>query len=647
MGLQLKFLRISPDLKRPIDKFDDAKPYEEVQDCSDIGLVVPNGYVVLDVDDGDQSEVLLKIIKDKGIRTKVMQTTRGMHFWFRTPNVLTNNIKILTPIGISVDVKSGGKKSYVKIKHSGQVRPWLINYEDLEVIPNWLLPNKNSIDFWNLDSGSRNDTFFRAIITLQSFGMEKDEVKETLNIVNDYIMKEPLAEDELEVITRDEAFDTKVAVSQESGYMKDGKFHHHLFGDLLNSKLTPVTIDGTMYIYNRGFYEVADREAERGMIDLMPSIKRNQRTEVLEYMKLVTMKFRDEIPENPYVVNLLNTRLDIRTNEQLPFTPMAYDFNKIPVNYDPTAYDEDLDKMLDKVFCGDAEIRKLFEEFVGYLFLGNNKYGKMILLVGDGSNGKSTILDLLKTLIGDSNYETLALNEIGDKFKTADLENKMLNIGDDIDNDMIRMTGVLKKAVTGEEMQVERKNEHPFKLRNKAKLMFSANEIPYIQDKTYGMERRLIIIPMNARFTPDDDDFDPFIEDKIKTPKALSYLLNLGLKAFQRVLKTNEFTTPKEVTMELFKYKIRSSHTLTWIRDQRISLDHLLSKSIHSLHSEMQGFLSIIGVRSDRYPNVNTFMKEIQREFKLGTTDVGVDTANYMFTANGLNVSNEPLIDFR
>ena len=224
----------------------------------------------------------------------------------------------------------------------------------------------------------------------------------------------------------------------------------------------------------------------------------------------------------------MNTRLNIKNDEELPFSPMVYDFNKLPLIYDKDAYDETMDETLDKIFCNDKEVRLLFEEFIGYLLMGNNKFGKMILLLGDGSNGKSTILEVLKSFVGSGNYSTLALEQVGEKFATAELENKILNVGDDIDAGAIKMTGDLKKVVTGEEIQVERKNEHPFKLRNKAKLMFSANRLPYIMDKSFGMERRLLIIPMNARFTVDDPDYDPFVEDKLKEPRALSYLLNLG-----------------------------------------------------------------------------------------------------------------------
>ena len=70
MGLELKFLRISPNTKRPIDKFSAPKEYDEVKHSSDLGLIVPNGYVVIDVDEQEQANALQRIIENLGLKSK-------------------------------------------------------------------------------------------------------------------------------------------------------------------------------------------------------------------------------------------------------------------------------------------------------------------------------------------------------------------------------------------------------------------------------------------------------------------------------------------------------------------------------------------------------------------------------------------------
>ena len=77
---------------------------------------------------------------------------------------------------------------------------------------------------------------------------------------------------------------------------------------------------------------------------------------------------------------------------------------------------------------------------------------------------------------------------------------------------------------------VERKNQHPFKLYNYATLWFSTNDMPTFADKSDGLNRRIVILPFDAKFSPYDPDFDPDIIDKVTTDSAKSYLLNLALR---------------------------------------------------------------------------------------------------------------------
>ena len=70
-------------------------------------------------------------------------------------------------------------------------------------------------------------------------------------------------------------------------------------------------------------------------------------------MKIMTALDRSKIKLDPFVVNLKNTRLNLKTCERLPYSADAIEFERIPVNYDPTAKSDDLDKMLNRVFCGD------------------------------------------------------------------------------------------------------------------------------------------------------------------------------------------------------------------------------------------------------------------------------------------------------
>ena len=143
------------------------------------------------------------------------------------------------------------------------------------------------------------------------------------------------------------------------------------------------------------------------------------------------------------------------------------------------------------------------------------------------------------------------------------VENKYFNIGDDIDKEVIKDTGTLKRISAGNAITVENKGEKKYSTTLSTTLIYSANEIPKSFDKTDGFYRRWTIIPFNAKFSVTDEDFDPMIEEKITTPGALSYMLNMALRGAKRLLAQGHFTEPKTVKEALEVYKADNSTVLS------------------------------------------------------------------------------------
>ena len=200
-----------------------------------------------------------------------------------------------------------------------------------------------------------------------------------------------------------------------------------------------------------------------------------------------------------------------------------------------------------------------------------NELGKAFILTGSGSNGKSTFLNMLRTMLGRRNVSVLDLKKLNDRFSTVMLFGKLANIGDDISEEFITDSADFKKIVTGEPIDAEQKGQPKFEFEPYVKLLFSANNIPRIGKgrDSNAILRRLIIVPFNARFSPNDPDFVPFIGDKLKRQESIEYLIQLGIKALKRVLIERKFTESELVQKELEEYEetnnpiIDSSRKLT------------------------------------------------------------------------------------
>lgn len=611
---------ILDDKKRATHGFKDgvgAKTWKEVRDFDNVGLIIPKPFIVLDFDTKSDAEIMLRIAEALDLKCRVMRTTRGYHFWFRSAEPWKNFKKTRLAIGIYSDCRSHSKNAYVKIKDSGVMREWIRKTptEEIQEVPRWLYPVSNpshKFEFKGMKDGDgRNQELFNYIVYLQTKGFNRAEIRETIEVVNAYVFEDPLDDHEIATICRDEAFKPDEEIAKQIEEKKTVGFKHNEFGDELIEAYKIVTVNNQLYVYEDGYYQQDERIIERKMIELYPGIKQTQRNEVLAYIRIKTHVNSADIKVSPYIINLKNTRLDIRTGKCLEFTSDAVEFDRIPVTYDPSAYCSDLDKMLNRVFLGDREVINLFEEMVGYCLIKSARYQKAFILVGSGSNGKSTILDLLEEFLGPRNYSSMPLEKVTDRFNMAELENRLANIGDDIDNVTIRDSGTLKKMISGESITVERKGERPFKLSPYATHIYSANAIPRSFDKSDGFYRRWLLVPFNAKFTAEDPDYDPLIFDKITTDAALSYLLNIGLRGASRLIKRGRFTEPQSVKDALEHYKTDNSTTLSWIEDKGLDADYFLDNSTDKVYGDFTDWCKLSGIKAANITGKKTFNREI------------------------------------
>lgn len=594
--------------KKPLEKYKDKKDFCTLdhvrQRYEDYGGVLEDDVIQIDVDDAEQAKIIYKIVSDNNTLCNVLQTTRGMHFYFKNTDITTRKVHSKTPIGIIIDVGIGSKNAVVPLKVDGKLRKWLKKVDVLSPLPAWLRPMKNVPDFTNLKEGDgRNQTFFNYILTLQADGYSKDSVRNIINLINNYVLKEPLKQRELDVILRDEAF-------KKIPFYRGATFLHHNFANYLKNEARVVKINNILHVYKEGVYVSRQQDIEAAMIQLLPGLTKSKRLEVLAYLEIICENIK---PASVNYIAVGNGILDINDMTLKEYNPDIVLQNKINYNYKPETYDKTVDNTLNKICCKDNDLRLLLEEIIGYLLLRRNEIGKCFILTGSGRNGKSTFLDMLKQFVGINNYSSLALDEIGQRFKTAEMFGKLANIGDDISNRYIDDNAVFKKIVTGETVNVERKGRDPFDFNNYAKLIFSANELPRINDTSDGLMRRLIIVPFKATFSKSDPDYDVFIKDKLLTNAAMEYLLKLAVDGLKRVLQ-NGFTEPEVVARETTEYEAINNPVVAFV--QEVGLDSILNQPTKEVHLRYSTWC----IESRLKPlSVGQFSIEMCRKFNLNT----------------------------
>lgn len=536
---------------------------EDVQHLEEYGGVLADDIILIDIDDKADSEKLDHILTELNINCTKIKTSRGMHFYFKNNGIKANSVHKPCALGFDIDVKLGIKNSVVPLKIKGNLRP-MVTTGVIDEVPRWLTVVKKVPDFTGLEEGEgRNQTLFNYILTLQKHGFTKNEVRETITVINEFILADKLPDSELKTILRDESF------TEQNFVDENGKWSHFLFAEYLKREYNIVRINNVLHSYKEGVYVSGTYEIEKLIVKHIPTLVKSKRAEVIALLQIIAPEVNLSVPDK-IVVN--NGLLNINTLELDPFDMEYIAVNKIPLDYNPAAHSPVVDQVLNKISCNNEQLRMLLEEMVGYPLLRRPEVGKCFILTGEGSNGKSTLLDMLTAMLGEDNVSSIGMEELEQRFKVADMVGKLANIGDDISNGYISENAKFKKLVTGEPLMVERKGVDPFKIRNYGKLIFSANEVPRVNDISNGLNRRLVIVPFNARFSSNDPDYNPFIKDELMTKESLEYLLLLGIKGLRRVLYDNNqaFTNVDVVVKELEEYKRMNNPIIQFIEEFKV-----------------------------------------------------------------------------
>lgn len=604
--------------KTPIEPYkglDTFKTYAEAQKLPEFGGVLRDDTIMIDIDDGEQAEKLMSIIDHDQIWCRVTCTSRGKHFTFKNSGVEKCGTHLKLACGLVADIKCGSSCVEV-LKVDGEERfcEWgEANPEagEYDALPKWLHPVNTKMDF--LTTKCRNSDLYGYILVLQSqLAMNNEDCRKTIQIINDFVLPEPLPQDELEVVMRDEAFDKPI-------FFEGNKFLHDAFGNWMINQHHIKRINGQLCVYADGTYHYGKKSIERIMVNAYPQIKRTQKAEVLDYLETICA---DESPSDATLIAFANGIFDLSTKTMRPFSPEIVITNKIPWDYSPDAYNELADKTLNKLACNDPEIRMLLEECIGYCFFRRNELSLAMFLTGEKANGKSTFLQMLKNVLGASNVSALGLDELDERFNVAMLSGKLANIGDDISDEFLhgRAIAHFKKIVSGNSLKAENKGQDPFEFEPIVKLIFSANQIPRMKDRTGAVLRRMVIIPFNATFTKDDPEYDPYISSKLKKREVMEYLCRLGIEGLERILENRSFTKSTKVDAEIEEYTVYNNPVLLFLKETEA--DEILNQETKMVHSKYEIFCSDNGFQS---VGLSTFSKEITRQLNCRVVDKRID----------------------
>lgn len=312
-------------------------------------------------------------------------------------------------------------------------------------------------------------------------------------------------------------------------------------------KLHPLARDegGGLYLYEQGVYRLDD-VAMRLRASIESEVLATYGEDYLdlhmekEVLHRLTVQARVLPPAPPPGwLHVLNGRVNVRTGDLEPHSPDHGSTTLLPIVYDPAARCPAIERFCLQVFPADAMDLGVPWQVVALCALPLRGVDKAILLLGPGENGKGVFLDIVQAFVGVENASHVSLQSIaGDKYATADLRGKVLNLCSDLPSRVLDDSGDFKAIVSGEKIRAQRKNKDAFAFAPYCRLLFSANNLPESGDTSTGFFRRWYMIPFSVSFAPGNPLRRPRGElvAELTTPMELSGLLNLALVQMRRFM---------------------------------------------------------------------------------------------------------------
>lgn len=312
------------------------------------------------------------------------------------------------------------------------------------------------------------------------------------------------------------------------------------------------------------------------------------------------------------LINLQNGTFEVTTETQdlRAFNEADFLTHQLPFSYDETATAPMFQEYLDRVLP-DKTAQAVLSEYAGYLFIRHGsglKFEKCLILYGSGANGKSVFFEVLTALLGRDNVSTYQLSDLTDKtgYYRAEIADKLLNYSSEISKGMD--CDMFKKLASGETFTARSPYGRPFEVRNYAKMIFNANELPKDTEQNNAFFRRFVIIPFDVTIPAEEQDKE--LHQKIIN-NELAGVFNWVLDGLKRLLSKKKFTNCNAIEETLERYRTESDSTQMFLIENNYHQSNTDRMRLSDLYQHYRSFCNDDGYRAC---GIRVFSERLRRK---------------------------------
>lgn len=322
------------------------------------------------------------------------------------------------------------------------------------------------------------------------------------------------------------------------------------------------------YQYQNGIYHEVEMEYIKKIIQQHQFKRYAKQKEINETEKFLrTMVHQEDHVLNgessTNLINFKNGMFNVTTKHFSPHTPQLFSSIQMNCYYNPSAEAPFFQYYLSQVL--DESTLSLIQELLGYLLIPNNHAQRAFILYGPGRTGKSTFLQIIEMIIGNQNISNVSWQGLEDKFEPATLYGKLVNLYGDLPATSLKDTANFKALTGGDTINAQFKNQQIFSFKNKARLVFSCNQLPPNNvDRTDAFYRRIVLVPFINQVPV--ERVDPNLIQKLQKEK--DGIVQWGLEGLFRLIRNDyKFSESIVANQILEQYKTNNDSVLWFMKN--------------------------------------------------------------------------------
>jgi putative DNA primase/helicase len=548
--------------KYPRKNAEIADSHETFENC---GWIIKENEVIVDIDVIEKPKIE-KIISLFNIKTQTVWTKRGAHFYFKKPQGFKGNKKVC-PLGFEVEYKHSKNTEATTVKQNGELR--LIENEGIrEDLPEIFFTKRRLDSILGLDENEgRNQALFAHRMKIH----EIENWQSILRFVNNHIFATPLPEEEFQTVSREVKIQAKKNSEPE-------------VADYIMSKYKFVSYLGKLYWFENNNYIQDDDKLTRLVFNEVGLQKTRYVKEIICQMESrATIVPMDKIFDIKLQNGILREGRFIPVEYQ-EFTPYSIDIPYL----DNLESVQMVDDYINHLTNNDADYRNKLLEIMAHTLIVNKEFKRMLakffIFVGDGGNGKGTLLAIIRHILGTKNCSGLSIKQMTDERYFTTMQGKLVNLGDDVQDEAINneQMKTLKNISTCDFVATRNLFEQSKEVELTLSLIFTSNHILKSFEKGEAYKRRVDWLPMYSKPTKKDKHFI----SKLTTPDALKYWMKLIVEAYLRLHKNEGFTESQLVKDFNEKYHAMNNNVTEYLEDFR--QDHFIGKRAPEAYGEYE-----------------------------------------------------------